>query len=57
MQSPILELTMTGRKIGASVSLLLVALTICSERAAYAQVNNFYAGTASNGQAVNVGVT
>jgi hypothetical protein len=54
MQSPMLELAMTGRKIGASVSLLLVALTICSERDANAQLNNFYAGTASNGQAVNV---
>jgi hypothetical protein len=46
--------TMNTRRLKALLSLLVASLAWGAESAAYAQVNNFYAGTASNGQAVNV---
>lgn len=54
MQAFPLEAAMIRRRFKACVSLLAATFTFCAESAVNAQGNNFYAGTASNGQAVNV---
>lgn len=47
-------ISMTCRTINISLHLLAMALAVASASHVNAQANNFYAGTASNGQAVNV---
>ena len=48
------DAAMFNSSVKISMSLLAVALAFGSENTGYAQVNNFYSGSTSNGQAVNV---